>query len=387
MTISGICEAGYMGVMNRKNRTIVHVLPYMAKGGTEKHVLTLCRRQRRMYDVVLLAPEGEILPEFLNLGIEYVDFPVLSGNVLKKIGIYKEKLKGIERDKGIDVVHVHAAHEFVRFSRKVLKDTPIVFHLSAHQGSTLAKAFNYRQSARIAKKHADLLIAVSKEEKRIVTGKGFPEERVRVVYNGYELSEGSDEKKIAGLREEHGLDGHLIIGNLGRLHKTKRLDILVKAFARLAQESEKKLTLLFIGEGPHQKKLEKLAEKEGIGERVLFTGFIPRGDRVLNVFDIFVLPTTFEGCSNVLVEVMAKGLPIITTDIPSVAWMFEDAASAMLVPQNSVTDLYGGLKQLALNENRRSDLSKGAHERYSSEFTAAKMVGKIDTVYRELWGQ
>ena len=163
-----------MGVMNKIDRTIVHVLPYMAKGGTEKHVLTLCRRQRHMYHVVLLAPEGKILSEFLNLGIEYVRFPVLSGNVLKKIGIYKKKLRGIDRDKGIDVVHVHAAHEFVRFSRKVLKDTPIVFHLSAHQGSALSKAFNYRQSARIVKKHADLLIAVSKEEMRIVTGKGFP---------------------------------------------------------------------------------------------------------------------------------------------------------------------------------------------------------------------
>ena len=55
--MQGIFEAGLIGVMSSKNRTIVHVLPYMAKGGTEKHVLTLCRRQRHMYHVVLLAPE------------------------------------------------------------------------------------------------------------------------------------------------------------------------------------------------------------------------------------------------------------------------------------------------------------------------------------------
>ena len=371
--------------MNKQNRTVVHVLPYMAKGGTEKHVLTLCRRQRHNYHVVLLAPQGEILPEFLDLQIEYVDFPVLAGNVFRKIQIYKEKLKGIDRKHNIDVVHVHAAHEFVRFSRKVLKETPIVFHLSAHQGSRLSKAFNYWQSARITKKHANLLIAVSGEEKRIVTGKGFPEDRVRVVYNGYELSEGSDDEKIAKLREAYGLEDHLVIGNLGRLHKTKRLDILIKAFAMLAEEHSD-LKLLLIGEGPHRQKLEKLAESEGVAEHVLFTGFIPRGDRVLKVFDIFVLPTTFEGCSNVLVEVMAKRLPVITTDIPSVAWMFEDRVSGMLVPLNSVGGLYDRLKQLVVNEKMRRELGSGAYRRYEAEFTADGMVGKIDSVYRELWG-
>jgi glycosyltransferase involved in cell wall biosynthesis len=370
--------------MNSEKPTVVHVLPYMAKGGTEKHVLTLCRRQRHSYRVVLLAPKGEILPEFADLGIRHVSFPVIAGNVLKKIGIYKEKLKGIEREHGIEMVHVHAAHEFVRFSRRVLPHVPIVFHLSAHQGSTLSKSFNYWQSARIARKHADLLVAVSEEEKRIVAGKGFPEDRVRVVYNGYESNEGSDERKINELRQKYDLDGNVVIGNLGRLHRTKRLDILVKAFALLARDHDG-MKLLFVGEGPERDSLARLAEREGIAERVIFAGFIPRGDLILKVFDIFVLPTTFEGCSNVLVEAMAKGLPVITTDIPSVAWMFEDRVSAMLVPRNNIHALYDRMKQLVLHARLRSDISSGAYERYMSMFTAERMVEKIDSLYRELW--
>jgi glycosyltransferase involved in cell wall biosynthesis len=372
--------------MGDKVRTVVHVLPYMAKGGTEKHVLTLCRRQRHNYRVVLLAPEGEILPEFLNLGIEYADFPLLTGNVLKKIGIYRDKLKNINHDQGIDVVHVHAAHEFARFSRKVLRNTPIVFHLSAHQGSRLSRSFNYSQSARIAKKHANLLVAVSEEEKRIVTGKGFPADRVRVVYNGYELSEGSDSEKIEELRKVHGLNGYTVIGNLGRLHKTKRLDILIEAFAKLVKGHDN-LKLLLVGEGPHRSGLEKLAERKGVADHVVFTGFIPRGDRILKLFDIFVLPTTFEGCSNVLVEVMAKSLPVVTTDIPSVAWMFEDSVSALLIPQDDVTALHDKLEQLVTNENMRNEIAAGAYKRYTDLFTADTMVDKIDSVYSELWGR
>jgi glycosyltransferase involved in cell wall biosynthesis len=357
----------------------------MAKGGTEKHVLTLCRRQRVKYNIVLLAPEGEILPEFQKLDIHYVNFPELTGNVLKKIKIYKQRLHEIEQEHGIDLVHVHAAHEFVRFSRKVLSKTPIIFHLSAHQGSELSKAYNYWLSARISKKCADLLIAVSDEERRIVIGKGFPPEMVRVVYNGYEKSEGNDDEKIAQLKKKYGLEGQQVIGNLGRLHKTKRLDILIKALAQIKREGMDELKLLLIGEGPDRKRLEQIVQKEDLGDDVHFAGFISRGDRVLNIFDIFVLPTTFEGCSNVLIEAMAKGLPIITTNIPSVAWMFENGKNALLFMKNSVEDLHDCMKSLLKDEDLRNYLSHGALQRFTSEFEAGKMVQRTSEIYQELW--
>jgi glycosyltransferase involved in cell wall biosynthesis len=366
-------------------KTIVHVLPYLATGGTEKHVLTLCRRQSDRYDVLLLAPPGEILPEFQKLGIGYVEFPELTGNVIRKIALFKRILREIDRERGVDIVHVHAAHEFVRFSRKALPDTPILFHLSAHQGSSLSKAFNYWQSARISRRHADLLIAVSEEEKRIVTSRGFPEERVRVVYNGYEQSEGDDDAKIAELRERYGLTGCLVIGNLGRIHKTKRLDVLIEAFAKLKADlgGEPETKLLLIGDGPDRKHLQALVEKLGLRDEVHFTGFIPRGDRVLRILDIFVLPTTFEGCSNVLVEVMAKGLPVVTTDVPSVAWMFENGKSALLMEKNSIADLHDKLRRLVKDSSLRNRLKSGGLKRFDAMFTAEKMAREIDEIYRD----
>ena len=367
-------------------KTIVHVLPYMATGGTEKHVLTLCRRQRDHYDVLLLAPPGEILPEFQKLGIGYVDFPELTGNVIRKVALFKRKLREIDRDRGVDIVHVHAAHEFVRFSRKALPDTPILFHLSAHQGTSLSKAFNYWQSARISRKHADLLIAVSEEEKRIVTSKGFPEKRVRVVYNGYEQSEGDDDAKIAELKERHGLTGCLVIGNLGRIHKTKRLDVLIEAFAKLKADAgrEPETKLLLIGDGPDRRNLEDLVKKLKLQNDVHFTGFIPRGDRVLRVLDIFVLPTTFEGCSNVLVEVMAKGLPIVTTDVPSVAWMFEDGENALLFRTNNAVELCKKLRKIIIDPRLKRDLAQGALKNFVSNFKAEDMARKIDEIYQSI---
>jgi glycosyltransferase involved in cell wall biosynthesis len=356
----------------------------MAKGGTEKHVLTLLRGLQHNYRIVLLAPRGEILDEFLKFDIRYVEFPLLQGNVIKKIKVFKKRLSEINSEYLVDIVHIHAAHEFVRFTRKVLPQVPIIFHLSAHQGTNVSKAFNYWLSARISKKHADLLIAVSEEEKRIVTGKGFPAEKVRVVYNGYEQSEGDDQVQIDEIKKKYNLDGSMIIGNLGRLNKTKRLDVLIRAFGMLKKGGAEELKLLLVGDGPARARLERIVQREGLEQDVCFTGFIPRGDRIIGIFDIFVLPTTYEGCSNVLVEVMAKGLPIITTDIPSVNWMFEKGTSALLFRQNRVSDLYKKLDALVRDQGLRASLGENARNRFTDAFKASQMIQKTDEIYRDL---
>ena len=369
---------------DRPVRTIVHVLPYMAEGGTEKHVLTLLRGLQNSYNCILLAPKGKILPEFLRLDIRYIEFPEIKGFFPAKIRAFKKLLSDVARVEGVDLVHVHAAHEFVSFVRKVLPHVPIIFHLSAHQGSAISKMINYRLSARISRKKADLLIAVSEEEKRIIVGKGFPEERVRIVYNGYEQGEDDDFEQIRRIKAEHGMENRLIIGNLGRIHRTKRLHLLIEAFAK-GRNRVGDMKLLFVGDGPEMKRLEAHAHRLGIGDDTIFLGFVKRGDRILKIFDIFILPTSFEGCSNVLVEAMAKQLPIIATDIPSVRWMFEDGVSALLFRDDDVEDLTEKLLTLARDQELRKRIGYNAFTTFQKNFNARIMVEKVIIIYRSLF--
>ncbi|HEB30077.1 MAG TPA: glycosyltransferase family 1 protein [Spirochaetes bacterium] len=365
-------------------KTIVHVLPYMAQGGTEKLVLSLVKGFHRQYNTVVLSPDGELLPEFLKYDITHVNFPQIGFNFIKGVSTYMKQLEGIQKKQNIDLVHVHAGHEFLRFSRKVLPEIPLLFHLHAHQGSRISKVINYRLSAGFAKNNADLLIAISEEEKKIVVRNGFPAEKVRLVYNGYDNDEGDDTELIAKIKKKYNLEHSLVIGNVGRLNKTKRLDLLIDVFRILVQKDERDIRLLFIGDGPDRKRLERMVIKSGLGDKVYFAGFIPRGDRVLKIFDVFVLPTTYEGCSFVLIEALAKGLPIITTDIPSVRWMFEDGKSAVLFEQNSVKDLCEKLTMLINDKKLQKLLSASALNSFLSRFDADGMIQNIDKVYSEL---
>ena len=365
-------------------KTIVYVLPYMAQGGTEKLALSLVKGFHNKYELVLLAPEGELLPEFLKYRIEYVNFPQIGLTQVNAINVFKEKLACIHKKHSVDLVHVHAGHEFLRFTKKTLPGTTILFHLHAHQGSQLSKNINYWMSARYAKNNADLLIAVSDEEKRIIVQKGFPAEKARIVYNGYDNEEGDDTELISKIKKKYKLEGSSVIGNVGRLNKTKKLDILIYAFSSLVKKDNINVKLLLIGEGPDRKRLEGIVRKERLKDKVCFTGFIPRGDRVLKIFDIFVLPTSYEGCSFVLVEAMAKGLPIITTNIPSVRWMFEDGKNVLLIKQNDVKDLCEKLTLLINNNSLQEELCGSVFENFTSRFDAKKMIQSIDEIYSSL---
>lgn len=364
-------------------KTVCHVLPYLAEGGTEKTAYNIIRGLKNKYRMLLLAPPGRALTDFLKLEIVYAEFPRLSGNIFSKIALYKQKLKELHLSYGIDLLHVHAAHEFLSFSRNVLSDTPIIFHLHSHQGSDISKIINYKLSATIARKKSQTLIAVSDEERRIVVDKGFPESRVKVIYNGFEQEEQDDWEKIAEMKRAYGLEGSTIVGNLGRLNRTKRLDLLIEAVGMLKGRVSVPIKLLIVGEGPQRAKLERIAREKLSGDAV-FTGYINRGDRILKIFDLFVLPTSYEGCSNVLIEAMSKALPIVTTDIPSVRWMFEDGKDALLCKKNSVSDLAGKLQALVDNEQLQETLRRNAYRRFKGSFTLEVMLEKIEALYRNL---
>ena len=371
-------------------KTVCHVLPYLAEGGTEKTAYNIIRGLSSRYRMLLLAPPGKALDDFRKLGVPYTGFGPIRGNVIKKIGEYKETLKNIHAARPIDLLHVHAAHEIISFSRAALPDVPVVFHLHSHQGSRISKRVNYKLSARIAGKKAEALIAVSDEEKRIITKAGFPPRRVRVVYNGFDPAGEESSEEVERMRREYGLRDRIVIGNMGRLNRTKRLHILIRAFRMLQQRTTLPVSLLIVGDGPERSRLEREAARgsDRTGYRgkndVVFTGYINRGDRVLTLFDLFVLPTSYEGCSNVLVEAMSKGLPIVTTDIPSVRWMFEQGKDALLFPPDDTAVLCRDMLRLVEDGRLRDALSRGVRKRFEKYFTMDRMLQGVEAVYEEV---
>lgn len=105
-----------------------------------------------------------------------------------------------------------------------------------------------------------------------------------------------------------------IVLSAGRHAPQKGFDTLLRAFDQLADEQ---VRLVLLGQGPETESLKSLAVELSLTERVKFTGFVENPFKYMANADVFVLSSWYEGFGNVLIEAMATGCPVVSTDCPS----------------------------------------------------------------------
>lgn len=122
--------------------------------------------------------------------------------------------------------------------------------------------------------------------------------------------------QIAEFRQTWGIGGEdEVIGYVGRLGAEKNLELLIQTFAHLAPQRPR-LKLLFVGDFNHRDRLEELAQDTGHGDRIIFTGRLPRNTLgvAYATLDVFLFPSVTDTQGLVLHEAAAAGCPLIIVD-------------------------------------------------------------------------
>lgn len=202
--------------------------------------------------------------------------------------------------------------------------------------------------------------AVSDGAKEDLQSFGICPSKIRVIYNPqplrtfHELSLQSSSIKIQ--------QNARVLVTVGRLVDLKDHVTLINAFAKVREDID--VRLYIIGDGPNRKKLESLTQTLGLADDIRFLGWQPNPFALLKQADIFVLSSRFEGFGNVIVEAMACGLPIISTDCPSGPHeILRGGETGVLVPVGDVDALAQAITTLLSDRQAITEYARKSKSR------------------------
>jgi glycosyltransferase involved in cell wall biosynthesis len=158
------------------------------------------------------------------------------------------------------------------------------------------------------------------------------------------------------------VEGPLRIVSVGSLVPVKAVDTLLKGLRRLPPAIDWYCTI--VGDGPERVRLESLARRSGLAERLKFAGALPPG-RIAGVLadsQVFVLASRAEGRPNSLIEALAAGRVVVASDIPEIAELVVDGRSGLLVPPDDPERLADALQRLHQDPDLMKRLALAARE-------------------------
>ena len=238
---------------------------------------------------------------------------------------------------------------------------------------------------RLASCWCDRIVSVNEFHRRWALELGICGPRkIVAIPNGIARPSPKSPMSTAGLRLGQGMrSADLIIFNMGRLAPEKGVEYLIEA-ASLLQRTGQSFRVVLAGDGPLRAGLERLAEDLDVRRKVDFLGHREDIPDLLAACDLVVLPSLREGLSIALLEAMAAGKPIVTTQIGSNRAVASQAEMALLVPPGDPQALCDAILRCWGDAALRARLGTNARLLFESRYTEDRMLGSYRQLYLDL---
>lgn len=370
----------------RKPRVLMIIAKFHpAIGGTENQALLLCENlMKKGLDVSVLTRHVHGLPNYADVrgvavhrAIRVIDCGKLFGGTYFLSCLY---FLFVHRRK-YDIIHCHILHGFQSMAavlmQRLFRKKVIIKVAST---GILSDFMMLRQSLfgsgmlRFLR-HADCLVALCGQAVAAARAQGFSENRIAVIPNGVDSSRF---RPVPG--REHS---HTRIVFAGSLTATKGVDVLIDAFAGLRQEHAL-FGLDIFGSGPLQKSLHEKAVQLGIAVDVRFHGVVADIERYLDNSCVFVQPSLVEGMSNVILEAMAAGLPVVSTRTGAAAEIIQDGVNGLLVDAGSSEQIRDAIVRIVSDEDFAQRIGIEARATIASTYAIEIVAERYRELYQSL---
>ncbi len=363
---------------------ILHISSARTYGGSERHVVDLCRGlQERGHQVFAALRPTSVWQD--RLGMLPAD-NILQVSIRNSFGIFSAKrMADFVKEKGVEVLHAHIARDYIPSSIACMAAQPSRLVITRHVMFPL-KPFN-----RFALKNAARVIGVSDAvgEQLAAT---FPREKIRIICNGIEIGEPAQNASKAGraFREMHSIpEDALLVGTLGELRELKGQRDFVLAASEIVKEIPS-VHFVVVGEDNtidkrFRRELRRLVSVFGMTDRFLWLDWLEDTVSFYSAIDLFVSPSHSESFGLAILEAMANGTAVISTETDGAIQFLTDPRQR--VPINDPVKLARGCVELLAREVERLELGAKGRLLAAEKYSLPRMLDETEALYREVVGK
>ncbi len=349
-------------------------------GGSEKVVYDIARKlDKRLFEVVI---------------ISFSDGPVRQVYEEQQIGVYCVEKRGfidlpflrkLRKILQEERIHIINAHHFGPFLYLTLASVGLNSRMiyTEHSRWQLEELTPLKRSINnILLGRADAVVAISKQIKdyyvhHLKVGEG----KICFIPNGIDI-EVFQRRDGRNMRHQLGIkENEKVIGIVANLRPEKNHKLLISAFSDLAKE-RKDVRLVIVGLDCMNGEVQRFSSESSAVDKILFLG--SRGDvpDVIKAFDVFCLPSIYEGMPLTVLEAMAAGVPVVGADVLGINEVIKDNENGLMFPCNEEKELVESLCRLLEDEGLRTRLSRSAKTFVSRYFALDERVRNYETLFR-----
>jgi glycosyltransferase involved in cell wall biosynthesis len=315
--------------------------------------------------------------------------------MLRDLHICKGLYRYLEKMDNFDVIHLHAWRQYMEvlvynYARK--KGIPYIHQ--SHGGldrssKPFRKLFYDTIFGKTILSNAAKVIALTESEASEYKIMGVKASNISTIPNGIELEEHANLPPEGSFKRRYKVaDNKKIILYLGRLHKTKGIDFLIKAYASLMNSSVYEKTVLVIA-GPddgYLQEAKKLASSLGIGESIIFPGLLSGSEKISAFVDssICAYLRFNEPFGRVILEAAASGIPVVVNKSAPLSKIVHSGSFGFSVKNNDIAELRNVLKAVVLDKTLGKKLGLNGRKYVFENFGWDKITDQLEFLYEQI---
>lgn len=368
-------------------KNIVHIIQG-GKGGTLEYLKSLLPLfDKDKYDIVVICHD-DIFCELQKLGFNVVCIKMKRAiSPINDIKALLEISKYLKTHK-VDLVHAHSSKAgfLGRLAAKWNK-IPCIYNphgWSFNIRTNIIKKNIYKLLERIASNWADKIVAISESEyQSALKEKICSPKKLILIENGIDLKKYNPEtsysfKKELGINEECK-----IVGMSARLTRQKDPITFIDIAKRVTEEYQA-CKFILVGDGELREQVENRIKQYNLEDKTVLTGWTNCPEKYINIFDIGVLTSLWEGFGLSLAEYMACGKPIVASGVDGIPFVVRDRVDGFLCNPANISEFSNCILNLLKDDALYSQIAEAAAKRAKEKYDIIRVAKQHEKLYKDI---